>query len=157
MNRRSFGTWGANLDDDAFAQALAALGVVRFSAPLRGDAIKPEVNAVLATDLVEFALDLNVDWVIRWNRRPREVEAEPEKAEVFQKAWREGIQSRYRDLRLEINPSRDRRLSLDRRWLVSQLSRPAVGASSVYVRQDEPSRPISWNWPVRIGLLNNER
>src|SRR5205823_6118413 len=106
---------------------------------------------------VEFALGLNVDWVIQWNRWPRQLATLPEKADVFSRAWQNAIKSRYGDLRLEIQPSGHRRLGVDLRWLVNQLSRPAVAANSVYVRQDEPSQPVSWNWPIRIVVLTDRR
>ena len=45
MSRRLFGAWGIKLDDDAFAQALAALGVVEGSSvPFAGD---PDLDAEL--------------------------------------------------------------------------------------------------------------
>src|SRR5437870_3915092 len=112
MNRRAFGTWGANLDEDAFAQALAALGVGGHSAPLHGDNIQSAIIAALASDPVEFALGLNVDWVIQWNRWPRQLATPPEKADVFSRAWQNAIKSRYGDLRLEIQPSGHRRLGV---------------------------------------------
>ena len=42
-------------------------------------------------------------------------------------------------------------------WLMSTLSHPDVGASSVTGQLEDPSLEVGWQWPLRVGLLGDER
>lgn len=53
-------------------------------------------------------------------------------------------------LRLEIYANRDNAV-----WLAGELSREAVGASSVYIRTDNPGTEVGWEFPLRVGFLSD--
>lgn len=148
MSRRLFGTWGAHLDNDSFAQALAALGIGR----AHGFRLQP---SSLIRERVYHALSaapMPVSFVPvlsgTWTELP---------AGFFTEVWEDAVK-RFPGPRIEVNASPGAAASgLDVFWIVEQLSRPAVGASSVYVRVDGSAFSIGWNWPLTVGLLGDAR
>ena len=42
-------------------------------------------------------------------------------------------------------------------WVVGQLSHPEVGAASVVAQVDRPATEVGWQWPLRVGVLSDER
>lgn len=161
MDRRAFGFWGLDLDEDSFAQALAAVGVLPdLRAPVR-DPLKADVRRRLASvlntkqEFVSFRFNLNLAWIIEEaaGHHPK-VQQAP--AQLFSESWKEAVERRKKPFRLEI----DRQsfpISADLSWLSAQLSLTAVGSASVYARQDDPDSPVAWEWPLRIGLIPDAR
>lgn len=162
MDRKDFGLWGLPLNEDTFACALAALGVLDDVQALR----RPDVEKFTDTlgrkvstfgEPVAFHAGESFDWILSWAAgKAPPPETDPA---IFSQAWLNA--TLYNSPRLEIALARSRddlQLSpIDLYWLVEQLSRAAVHASSVYIRVDEPSAPVSWDWPLRIGLLRDAR
>jgi hypothetical protein len=77
---------------------------------------------------------------------------------VFIPEYKEEYEDRYtpqdkKRLRLEVIYPGDAGLF----WLVEQLSRPEVGIASVYARVDEPSTSVGWHWPLKVGLLSDQK
>ncbi len=151
MNRSQFGSWGVALDDDDFARAVAALGVAGAHlvrerlVPPSGSiatearaAFQPAIAGVRDHDPVPFSLDFVLNPVSR--TLP---------ADQLRDLWNE-IPKDFRSPRLEIVGGAARVEALE---LVRLLSSAAVGAASVYLRQDLPEIPVVWNWPLRVGLL----
>lgn len=153
MNRRAFGTWGLELSDDDFVRALAARGVAG------SHAARP---AVTVSALVESDVtDLRVSWNLGEN--PASIlaaEFQPEAAS-WASAWPGFLQtlknpdaspSKLVGPRLELTGLR-REYWID---IIEFLSRPAVGARSVYVCQNDPAGDVGWNWPIQVGFLNDK-
>lgn len=161
MDRRAFGFWGLDLDDDSYAQALAAIGVIpSFRAPVR-DPLTPGIRELLTTALdpkhefVSYTFNVNLAWIIQEaaGHHPKVHQAP---ANVFSQSWKEAVGLRKKPFRLEID-QQSFPPSADLSWLSSQLALNAVGAASVYARQDDPDSAVAWEWPLRIGLIPDAR
>jgi len=148
MSRSSFGFWGAELNDGEFAKALAAYGVLVAG----GRAI------VSGADLEDLKKDLRhtqedsemVPWGLR--SEPGELMSfyTPPDAGLLARAWSETVwPSRPR---LEIQP--DTRGQSILPWIVEELSYPAVGARSVYLRIEPRRALVQWNWPLHVRMLD---
>lgn len=141
--RNYFATWGRDLSDGDFACALAALGVL--------DNQFASGTGLRAADLVR-----PVEW--RWlghffGDADQPVHAG---AQSLAEWWKAQI---FRGkIRLEVDPS-SRLRGVDSMamltWIVGELSRPEVGARSVYLRVDRPSVTVGWRWPIRVGFLGD--
>lgn len=145
MTRDAFASWGVELDDDAFAQALVAWGVLAArSQPIRTVSLVPELIAALHAGQGE-PIPLSLP-----------AAPPPPAAGDFAAAWQAARGHVPALTRLAITtPLGIPRLGAA--WLVEQLSRPAVGAGSVFLRVDEPRVAVAWNWPIRLGLLSDPR
>ncbi len=145
MHRRDFGGWGLELSDDEFAQALAAAGLF-LGARVRFVDKAPTLDAVvLALGAIE-PREGPAAWVLPGADAPQSVPAA-----MFRDAWRKsGLQGR---VRFEVQTWGGG----SPRWLVEQLSQPPVGAPGIYARVDEPAVDVTWEWPLWIGLLGDER
>lgn len=160
MSRRLFGTWGVNLDDDAFAQALAALGIVEGT----HFPFSPETNTYQRVESLLRSATVPVRFsafVLPAEAQNLWMQAELEPAEIYMQAWQQGMTPGSGNVRLEIHTLVPKVEvpefpALDPLWLVEQLSRPAVGASSVFVREGVEGTPIGWNWPLTVGFLPDE-
>ncbi|HEX7312613.1 MAG TPA: hypothetical protein VF297_01760 [Pyrinomonadaceae bacterium] len=163
MERRDFGPWGLELDEGDFARALAALGVLyRF-----GD----QLDVLSQMPGLGIGNLLRVIYDAEKNKRaitscfygyygPLYQGARAFTARALAEAWGQFIEGKKEEtwggltdterVRLEITPH-EKNLS----WLVEQLSRPEVGAASVYVRDDGPSAEVGWNWPLQVGFLGD--
>jgi hypothetical protein len=170
MNRQLFKTWGLELTPDEFAQALAALGTLHhlnnWSHLSKRDV--EEIAAILDHAFAN-APEEPLRWLIvtpeQWEQSP----ASPPPARILAEAWSKFIEQ-YREpppgeystqserrVRLEVTKLHDELPErTDYFWLVEELSRPAVGVVSVYVRSENPSARISWNWPLQVGFLPDE-
>jgi hypothetical protein len=141
MNRATFGTWGVELDADEFAAALAALGVV---GELRG------ARAYRAL------LEAWREPVMRW--LPPATPPEREDAAFLSRLWR-AIAERFRE---GVQPGEPPRMAIewdegdDPSWVVGQLGAAAFGRLSVFLARPRSDGRIRWNWPVEIGLLEDE-
>lgn len=146
MSRDAFALWGVELDDIVFAQALAAWGVLAAQSALPTPApLVPELTAALQAGQ-------------RGDTIPLSLQPEPptEPAAAFAAAWQAAIRQAHAIVRLAIRTP----LGMPRvagAWLVEQLSRPEVGAASVFLQVDEPRVAVAWNWPIRLGLLSDPR
>ncbi len=151
MNRRDFGTWGSELSRDDFAYALAAVGVVAADGALLPlyDSSPEELADVLRALLTGEGAPRLVTWSgwwIGWLRADGDAVSAPELADAWRTAYEQSP-----GVRLEVQHVE----SADPFWIVSQLSLPAVGAASVHV-QVEPPGEVGWEWPLRVGLLDDE-
>jgi hypothetical protein len=151
MKRNDFGLWGVELSTEDFARALATFGIYQHSGgvmPHSVDAIK----GILATTashskgLLGWSLSQQPPEKLTWMGDPSGL------AQTFARAW-EGFKKSYSgDLRFELVLDKTE----DYFWLAEQFRSPAVGATSVYVRADEPQVEVGWNWPLRIGFLSGD-
>ena len=160
MSRRDFGAWGLELSDDDFACALAAAGVLlAATGPWWLDR-----DVATLEEYLDGALqggDVPVPWAYALPFRSFSQVQLVGPAARFASAWRKAVGGRPRGPRLVIELHRPLHAWFGfpevppYPWLIEQLSRPAIGASSVYLRQDAPEAEISWAWPLRIGLLGD--
>ena len=135
MNVTEFDNWSAGLPADRRARALAALGVLTAAGidPLQA----PDALALELADVLAAPAD-PVPW-----QRP--IQATGSAAEL-DAAWsRVGEPQRPR---LEVIAD-----DAEAIWTLTQLSRRAVGARSVFLRRDEPTTNVGWRWPLRIALV----
>ncbi len=151
MNRPVFGTWGLGLDDGSFAQALAALGVLQArlrvaSFPVSGPALAAELAAALDTS------GEPVPW--RLVAPPSQLALDPTipGAQELAEAWR-ALSVRRGRARLAVEW--DFLLEAHASWILEQLSSPAVGAHTVFLRQSLVPGDLEWHWPLRVGLLDD--
>ena len=167
MSRALFGTWGSNLSQEDFAQAVAGVGVLGTEfAALEEAAIRDRVldlqsegYAIVTFSLATLARSIGMT---------RDRASGLASAERFRDAW-----NRFRDLwyqeaprqspfmRLEVDPAVRREGSHetpDALWTVRLLQGEGrTVADSVYLRVDEPDRAIAWEWPLRVGVLGDVR
>jgi hypothetical protein len=113
MSRQLFGLWGIDLDENAFAMAVAGAALKR----VRGGV------AELAIATVPPRMDAGAA-VAHWKA------AGVSRVEVLSFA------------------------PLQLMWLNATLARIATGVS---FRRDEPDVAVAWEWPLRIGLLDDDR
>jgi len=149
MSRRDFGAWGIELDDDDFACALAALGVLWGEAGefhATGDLARFEASL---TEALENAVT-PVSWALSFEFG-RLSSATSTSARTLAQAWRAVGHELAQRPRIELTWASQR--AGGAHWIAEQLARPAVGAESVYVRQDRPEADVSWSWPLRLGFL----
>jgi hypothetical protein len=148
MNRRDFHTWGVDLPSAEFAKALAAAGAL---------------ESVRTTDTVDTLVDqlgeaVNTkEGIIAWRfpkGDPLRAITKLPPAGVLAQAWSQ-FQTLQKKPRLEVNAyftgENDPRLPL---WILEQLSRSEVDASSVFVPISDPAVAVSWRWPLRVGLVS---
>lgn len=159
MSRAQFGQWGIQLSNEDFAQAVAAVGVLGLDEErLEKESIKARV-ARLQQQRQDIAP------ISRYfiGKLQGGVTAAPPAA-TYLAAWKDLIgywQATAKPtphgplLRLEISamnaPARPG--MVDAHWLLKVLLENRV-ASSAYLRQDKPDRPVTWEWPLRIGVLD---
>jgi hypothetical protein len=158
MSRSSFGFWGAELNDEDFAKALAALGVLwgtrKFAGSLPPNMNLKEVKRELASAIASARKG---DEVLPWtfDEKPSELasyQTSPD-AGLLSRAWTKAVPTnRPPKLRLEIQPDTWGKSILP--WIVEQLSHEAVGAKSVYERIEPRRALVQWNWPLRVGVLD---
>ena len=148
MSRSEFGWWGSELDDQDFARALAALGVLtgfRSEVPHGGlDELKSDlVDALRTREVLTWCLTCKPGELIDHYAAPD--------AGKLSRAWAETHWSP--GPRLEILPYTEGKSFLP--WIVEQLSSEAVGSASVFVRLRAPTVQLPWSWPLRVGLLED--
>jgi len=157
VHRRDFGTWGIELSDGEFAQALAALGVLAW---------KWHEWSGKTPDLAQLAAELGrltqadmavVPWAVAMTPDSLPVFSYLPDARTLAITWKEGLGRRRFRLEIDrispLNAGFDPPSTLP--WISAQLSRPEVGAQSVYVRADEPRLDAGWGWPLRVGVLRD--
>jgi len=113
MSRQLFGLWGIDLDENAFAMAVAGAALKRVRdgiAELAVTAVPPKMDASAA--------------IAHWKA------AGVSRIEVLTFA------------------------PLELMWLNATLARIAIGVS---FRRDEPDVAVAWEWPLRIGLFDDDR
>lgn len=163
MNRNEFGKWGIELDDDEFAQVIAVLGlpIFRFFLSSSTDYLKENINLI---KWIPSEFDYNKRLLLENQNSilPREVMDFWQKfiernEELFSKRSETFAQSQ---IRIEIAERYDYPTfqgEFDLFWIVAQLSRPKVRADSVFVEIPENTSKIIWDYPLRIGLLNDTK
>ena len=174
MNRNDFGLWGADLSREEFSQALAALGVVLGESLLleiRLEKVSAETVSESIFSLLQqnrplhWYLGLNLSDSADWSFRHRGLEILP--AKILVKAWQKVVKIFGENIgatdfppnqplvRLEVY--HDERVGMtlksDVLWIVEQLSRPEVQAASVYSLIYDPPTKVTWDFPLRVGLL----
>lgn len=151
MNRRDFGLWGRELASPDFAQALAALGV--FQNTIEGWPPTIDVGTISRALSKEAARSRGL---LGWRLSvlpPAELHLKtPRTAQLFAQAWKKFAAPHKRIRRLELHLDRME----DYFWTAGQLLSPAVKASSLYVRADQPRTDVGWNWPLRLGFLKGD-
>lgn len=175
MNRNDFGLWGANLSSSEFAQAIAALGVIwgeNFPSG-KTDAENNFSSEITARHIVSIVDQkrplkwyLGYYWfnIELWQRELNRLPA-PELAKTWQIVAEnrgEVIGAAYNSpnlspVRLEVN--QDERIGLSTKsdvlWILEQLSHPKVRAASVYWFISDTPTNVVWDFPLRIGLLDD--
>ncbi len=150
MKRNDFGLWGLELSPEEFARALAALGVFEGSQQSLLTSA-PDIKRQLSTAAAQS------EGLLRWcvSRELLEKLAKlkkPGAARAFAQAWEEFKKSYKKELRFELHLDRTDEYF----WIAEQLLGSAVGATSLYVRVDEPQTTVGWNWPLRIGFFEDD-
>ena len=148
MNRNDFGLWGIDLSPEDFRRALAAYGLWNW-------AKHSEQEVDSKSDVVKGS-------PLRWlNPLQRKHDSPPPSADELAHEWKEilakhaePIGDRYISgepkIRLEVVPT-----SVNDLWCMEQLSRPEVGATSVYSLIEPAPTEIVWDWPLRVGLMDD--
>lgn len=158
MDRRNFGQWGLELSAEEFSRALAALGVLYQTGIHNLQFTAEELEARLRRKFSNARSP--IQYFFNEQFTGGYIRTIPP-AHLFAEAWRRATQE-YREDPDDRYPAQDKerlRLEVQREseadsfWLVEQLSRPEVGVSSVYMRVDEPSADVGWNWPLQVGFL----
>lgn len=150
MSRSIFGIWGSELDDDDFASALAALGLVADQlVELPSEERAKFVDECLGDTLVhkEFLV-----WSVNIPLSSIGEIIKPVSASMLRDAWRKFIQSKS-DRRLEIQVSKYITVVLP--WVFKELLRSDVGLRGLYVRNEYTSEIRFWNWPLDVGVLSD--
>jgi len=165
MSRQLFGAWGLALPRDDFARAVAALAWLGTKVPLqdgpeferRARRLRGSRGGMLPVSTARVAGAL-----VSTSRRGAVLPP----ASTYVRCWKQLLDGwssairgpRATPLRVEIRDEVPRawaEFAPDAPWLVEQLWR--AGAEGAYLRQDEPDRPVAWEWPLRIGVLSDER
>ena len=162
-----FGSWGASLSQEDFALAVAAVGVLGTGMSATDEAtIKAAVRKILIDhhDIVPLALNRLARLALNIGRHEQGLT----NAEAYKDAWIQFVKRWDAErphnspfLRLEVNTAVSaplRGTAPDPLWLLRLLHRQdSTLADSVYLRLDEPDRPIAWEWPLRVGVLGDAR
>src|ERR1700722_2561784 len=156
MDRASFGNWGTDLSDDEFAKALATIGVhnayIGFW-PAMGSA--SEVAERISNRIEDPADPVRCEYFSTPPNEWRRFTQVPSPNELAA-AWTK-IQPKLARPQFEIDLSENIRKERDRKgagWLCDQLRRPVLGAWSVYLAEQPLVGHPDWQWPVRVGLMN---
>jgi len=132
FDRSQLGVWGIELDNEDFAQALAAAGLSASS-----DIILPSSSDPRGGTVYSWAL-------------PKTPSRATLPATYFREVWREIRRTSTSPIRLQIEhepPDAS---------LVSILTGPGA-ADAVYFRRDDPPAAVAWEWPLRVGLFDDAR
>jgi len=163
MSRNLFLPWGASLDDDAFAQAVAAAALVGVEPGLSPPPAWFALLERLRDPQTAFA-GLSVGRLAAFIELLREPGGRfIQDASTYVTLWQMFLNEwstrsgPYRPLRVEIDDAVHRNGVPDLLWLTRELARPGVGVASAYVRADQPDLAVTWDWPLRIGLLGDPR
>lgn len=147
MNRTWFGAWAVHLPASDFACAMAALGVLQAGSWEKASEL-PQAE-IIANRLRE--IEGRSQGALHWRayRPPSDWEVPPE---PFVESWQRFLKLRGGPLRVEVE-----RFSPHGEvgffWLLSQLSLPTVGVSSIYYGKSKNSPNTRWHWPLRVGFL----
>jgi len=156
VNRANFAGWGAHLSDDEFAKALATIGI--HNAYLGLWPTFPWASEVAAS--ISNRLEQTQDPVRckyfntppeEWTRFSR-VPSPDELAAAWDK-----LKPRISRPQFEIELTDRMRRERDQRgagWLLDELRRPALDARSAYLAEQPLVGHPDWQWPIRVGLLN---
>jgi hypothetical protein len=156
MDRTDFAGWGAHLSDDEFAKALATIGVHNAylgfwptfaSASEVAENISSRLEPSQDPVRCEYFTSPPEDWM-RFSRVPSPDE--------LAAAW-DKLKPHINRPQFEIKLSNRIRRERDQRgagWLLDELRRPALDAQSVYLAGQPLVGHPDWQWPIRVGLLN---
>ena len=144
--------WGVSLPDDRFACALAALGVLDAQPAVFLTDYVTVLQRVVGTrgeEPVAFAVGERIQKIIvgDWSALPSPA--------ALADAWDNATRWKYPPLRIAVRLAEA--FVLDPVWVVEQLSRPAVGAQSVFIDLGSSEVQLSWEWPLRIGYLPDQK
>jgi hypothetical protein len=150
MKRNDFGLWGLELSPQDFAMALAALGILESAGralPTSAAAIQKQLSAAAAKPNGLLAWSIS-----RASLEKLAKQKKPGAARAFSQAWEKFRKSYQKELRFELQLDQ----TDDYFWVAGQLLGSTVSATSLYVRADEPQTTVGWNWPLRIGFLEDD-
>ncbi len=186
MNKQNFGKWGIELKSQEFAGALAFLlqefyertpddilakltGVDDLEKTYAGKEIQDDVLIPLCFDSTYHFNEIywanpDEEKSSHWLETPAEIyyykwesylnnlkeEHEQNEQERYEKS-NSRLEPRPFRLRIELytNPE-------NASWLSSQLSQLNDNEVSIYVRTDEPTAEVGWNWSLKVGFLPDE-
>lgn len=154
MKRNDFGLWGLELSPPDFAMALAALGILESAGstlPAAAAAIQKQLSATAAKS-GDKSKGLLAWSISRASLEKLAKQKQPGAARAFAEAWAKFKSGYKKELRFELQLDK----TDDYFWVATQLLGSTVGATSIYVRADEPQTTVGWNWPLRIGFLEDE-
>jgi hypothetical protein len=142
--------WGVQLSSGDFACALAAAGALD-DAWRNAAGVYAYLVSVHLSDLAK-----QTNGVLPWRAFNGLIDS-PVSAEMLKDAWKLFLSRQSTDLRIEIQLEGS---AWDPLWVLSELSRPDVGAASVYLgaSPDQSAKGPrhwhwDWHWPLRMGLL----
>jgi hypothetical protein len=136
MERSYFESFGASLGEDDFACAVAAL-IARAALQLEGAGLEAAIRERSGPHAEPIAVG-NVPFSFR------------DRAEELRDLWKRAVPYGGRT-----GPRFE--LPEDEPYLRELLSRRAVGATSVYVRNERSHPGVVLDWPLRIGVLPDAR
>jgi hypothetical protein len=143
MSRNVFGSWGLELDADNFACALATIGTAC-----------AETGWGLSDDLLRRSLKsvAGREGPVPWNLPGLPLDRfHMPSAQLLVNSWKEFIREGSRPIRIEIQGWRETPSLVP--WLVSELSRPSVESTSVFLLDEYLEAPLRWRFPLRVGVL----
>ncbi|MGD0629637.1 MAG: hypothetical protein ABR987_09800, partial [Terracidiphilus sp.] len=148
MSSPNFGPSGLSAEGDELAQALAAAGVIWAS--VRSYPF-PEDEAWMVNRLMTV---MKGNEVVDWSEPDffEERFVSHTSGALLASAWRQAMgeyQWGFR-LKLTVQPS-----YAD--WYIRQLSVPACQIIGMFLHVNAPSNYVDWNWPVRIGFMQDAR
>jgi hypothetical protein len=146
MSRTFFGTWGIRVSRDEFSCALAALGIV-------GEGLIGLSSGDIAALLADRQAAGILDWVPWFLRHTGKIESATSMlpAELLADGWKQFLSKTNAAIRIQILPYP----IIDPLWVLGELTRPIVGAASVYLWKPVLSERTRWHWPLRVGFLSN--
>nr|MBL8412258.1 hypothetical protein [Dechloromonas sp.] len=158
MSRALFGQWGIHLANEAFARAVAAVGVLGLGHErLEADAIQRLVQRLRRQggDIAPLSRNHLAGLVRQIADGNGDIPEAPDYLAAwatFDECWSASSDGHGPFLRLEISTPGLNATRPDTYWLLRLLLDNDIG-HSVYLRHDRPNRPIAWEWPLRLGIL----
>lgn len=147
MSRQRFGGWGAELDERAFANALAALGALRRWPPREDDRIDIEERSARRT---------TCSWELWWpwlhpfadggERLPP--------AAALARSWTASVEATPR-VCIEVHGAYDYFDTLEPSWLTGILAQAEHVTAVHFASRRSSKAGVAWDWPLDVGFLDD--